>query len=271
MYTDHLIFAVRDLDQAEQALCALGFTLTDRKTFTDDAAGLGNHLVYLDGIYLELMGDVDKARPTSLTPLVQVREGLAGIAVMGGDVEQACRRAHTLGFATDINEFEVHFDADGRDYSGRFRATRLSSPDLKTTWIQIVEELVPYDRTPFYLPHDNGAQKVLKTVFAVMDDTANVQVPVMLGAQAMKGTAHHWYDGAQDLVLLSAADFESAYGYPVDAMAKAEAIPSAVHIEVEDVKTAAAILERNNIDHHNRGDCLVISPQHGCGTVWVME
>lgn len=273
MHTDHLIIAVRDLDDAAAAFRRLGFTLTDRKTFTHDAIGLGNHLIYLDGIYLELMGNVDDERETSLTPILEIRQGLAGIAVMCDGVDEQRQRAHNMGFATSVNEFEVHFESDGRKYDGQFRTTRLSHPGTETTWVQIVEEVVPYDRSPFYLPHANGACKVTKTVFAVPADDTNTQIPKFLGyaGNDVDIAGKRWNDGAQEFELFSATDFESQYGQVIHNTSEHEAIPSAIHLKVKRIDETKSCLDSNGVDYTVLKDCLVIPSEYCCGTTLVFE
>lgn len=273
MQTDHLIIAVRDLDEAQAAYQRLGFTLTDRKSFTDDAEGLGNHLVYLSGIYLELMGNLEEGHATALSPVIALREGLAGIAVICADVAGESARAQAMGFHSEMRQFEVHFEAAGKRYDGRFRVTRLTQSALKTTWVQILEELVPYDRTPFYLPHANGAQRVTKTVFAVKDADDNRLLTTLLGNRdgAANGQASQWQDDAQAFTLIGLDEAEATYGaLPAHADTGA-AIPYAIHLAVEDLERAAGVLRSNDIPFERKPSSLVIPAAACCGTALVFE
>ncbi|MEM6681398.1 MAG: VOC family protein [Pseudomonadota bacterium] len=269
MQTDHLILAVRDLDAAHADFEKLGFTLTDRKAFTHDAAGLGNHLIYLAGIYIELMGNVRADQQTALSPILAQRQGLAGIAVTAGDVEAAVQHAQSLGFLSQVSEFEVHFQADGTDYDGRFRATRLMQPELKSSWVQIVEELVPYDRTPFYRPHKNTALKVTKTVFVDQGDGPAVLTQLL--GQSTNTVPASWADTKQTFALLSAHQFEERYGSLPDINGVNEAIPGAIHIAVESLDEAAGVLDVNAVPFTRGNGACVVTAEHCCGSILVFE
>lgn len=85
---DHVIIAVRDLDQASDDYTALGFTVIYGGRHASGSTH--NALVcFADGTYLELLaatGDPAQAGATDFSPLVRGGEGLVGYALRSHDL-----------------------------------------------------------------------------------------------------------------------------------------------------------------------------------------
>lgn len=84
---DHVVIAVRDLDQAAADFRALGFTLTPRG---HHSIGSQNHCIMFRSTYIELL-----AAPVAHPWLDYYRsfgEGLAAIALATDDADEAARR-----------------------------------------------------------------------------------------------------------------------------------------------------------------------------------
>lgn len=128
---DHLVLAVRDLDAAASTYRGLGFRVGGRNRHP---WGTQNHIVQLDGAFLELVGfgaDIerravsDPAAPfaNTLARFLERREGLAQVALQSPD---ARADAHAFGRAGLISGEVLQFGRTAEGEDGQRREVAFS-------------------------------------------------------------------------------------------------------------------------------------------------
>ncbi len=169
MQLDHIIVAVRDLDQAMDDYRALGFTVF----FGGQHAGGKTHnaLVCLaDGSYIEIIAPTDPANPPDDSPYLGPGRGFAGYALLTDDIDAQARTLKAQGFPIVGPLPGGRKRADGQLLAWRTLFLRGSlSPFL------IVDETPRVLRVPDdadKLAHANGAAGIRELVVAVPDPTA---------------------------------------------------------------------------------------------------
>ena len=137
---DHLVLAVRDLDQARDTYRRLGFTLT---TEAHHPFGTKNSLVQLADQFLELVAIGDAAAippPTAAffsfaafnRDFLQKREGLSMLVLRSSDTNLSHARFATAGLRTyDPVPFErIARGPDGAERKVAFTMDFVSDPDI---------------------------------------------------------------------------------------------------------------------------------------------
>jgi len=183
---DHVVLAVRDLDEAANVFHDLGFTLTPRAAH-EDSMGTSNRLAQFQAHnFIELL-EVD--RPLSLAPheltqsppffsfgahnrdFTAVHEGISMLAFAGDDA-----RADIADFtAAEIPTYAPYdFDRlarlpDGREVTVSFSLAFATSPDMPS-----IAFFVCHNRAqehfwkPAFQTHENGARGI-KAVYLMSD------------------------------------------------------------------------------------------------------
>jgi Glyoxalase-like domain len=164
---DHLIVMVQELDRSAAAWQALGFAITPRGFH--QTGGTANHLIMLEGTYIELLGMAD-SRTTSPYRAMMDSPGLWGIALRGSaERTYALWRERDLE-VSDPTQLARGVEIDGKNELARFHLTMLERSASLPFLIFCCEQLTPQfvwrkDRPP----HANGAVR-LKELVVVADD-----------------------------------------------------------------------------------------------------
>ena len=269
---DHLIFPTTDLDALEQAFSRLGFSLSPRKSFPFGDARVENHLIYLNGGYIELI-DVKKGDVSFVRAVLEKRQGPAGLALRCDEPQSRRARAEALGFDVQCTEFDVSFTVDGKTYEGEFRASLFLSDRYPVTWMQLIEETRPYDRSPFFKPHDNGADRLQKLVIVAGDveKTAGIHDVVMDGSFGAARAPFEWHDGVVAYAAMTPADFEAAYDDAASSDAALQPCFAAAHFLVRDLGAAASHLKSAGVDFTEKNGAIIISSSNAGGLTVVFE
>lgn len=210
---DHLIVMVGDLDGAEHLWRRLGFATTTRGFHR--TGGTANHLIMLDGTYLELLGMADPGQPPAYRDMME-NPGLWGMALRGSALA-TFQLWSSGGFpVADPTDLARGVEIDGRSELARFRLTMLErSPELPFLMF-CCEHLTPEFVWHSGLPsHPNGARKLRELVVLVEDGGTCRQFERITdrpaAASGTMGDATIAL-GNSRIALLSEAAFESRFG-----------------------------------------------------------
>ena len=154
---DHVVVLVRDLDRAERAYAAMGFSLTPRGHHT---LGSQNHCIMFGTDYVELLA-VPRPHPAMqyFTDFLARGEGLGAIAFASHDAAAAQRELADAGIAAEAPlDFSrpVRLGAQSRD--ARFRIVQLPAqhtPGCRTFVCQHFTPEVVW--RPEFKAHEVGA------------------------------------------------------------------------------------------------------------------
>ncbi|MEM9880568.1 MAG: VOC family protein [Pseudomonadota bacterium] len=269
---DHLIIPTLDLDASHAVFQRLGFSMSPRKTFPFGDARVQNHLIYMHGSYIELI-QVVEGQIDFLSRVLAQRKGPAGLALRCAAAQSRRARAEALGFDVDVTEFDVNFTVDGVTYTGDFRASLFLSDAFPVSWMQLIEEIKPYDRSAFFLPHANTTDRLTKLVM-VADDAALVSPIYEIGMDqtAPGATAlRRWNDGIVDYAVTSLVEFTQRYGAAAPAALGAQPFIAAAHFCVDDVEAARSQLQHAGMPFTETDSALYVSASDGDGMAVVFE
>ena len=170
---DHASIIVPDLAVASVAWRALGFRLAPRARHLAPGAdgvahptGTGNHVVMLNGAYLELLAVIDPTRPSATIAGMLARHvgvHIISLAVENAEVEQA--RLQRAGFTTGLTRTER------RTPGGVAMFERLPLSDALPR-MQLIHHMTPELVFPTTLPRHPNPADSLTAVVLVSDAPA---------------------------------------------------------------------------------------------------
>lgn len=166
---DHVIIAVRSLDEAAATYRRLGFTLTPRGLH--EGKGTGNHCIMFKSSYIELLGIVDEsgAKGRLAERVTAQGEGGLGIAYGADDADAAAAALRAAGIAVeDPTELSRPLDLDGKRELVKFRNVMMPGLTLPNVMQFICTHLTPEltrARHEWQL-HPNGATAIDAVVIA---------------------------------------------------------------------------------------------------------
>ncbi len=180
---DHLVLAVRDLDKAHAFYEALGFTPAPRALHP---WGTANHLVQLDGCFLELLGIADAAKIPPHAPghfsfgahnreFLARREGLSMLVFQSHDARRDQAEFAAAGLAT-YAPFDFGREAklpDGGTARVAFSLAFVTDPRMPDSAFFTCQQHAPkYFWKREYQVHANGARTIAEVVMVAPDPPA---------------------------------------------------------------------------------------------------
>lgn len=180
---DHLVLAVRDLDRARAFYESLGFTLTPRAFHP---WGTANHLVQLDGCFLELLGIADAAKIPPHAPgefsfgahnrdFLARREGMSMLVFQSHDARRDRAEFAAAGLQT-YAPFDFGREAklpDGGTARVAFSLAFVTDPRMPESVFFSCQQHAPkYFWKREYQVHANGARTIAEVVMAAPDPPA---------------------------------------------------------------------------------------------------
>ena len=200
---------VQQLDHSQRTWETLGFGTTPRGFH--QTGGTANHLIMLEGTYIELLGMADPATPSPYRAMMS-SPGLWGIALRGS-AEETYRYWREQGLPTSApQDLARAVEIDGRRELARFRLTMLEPSTEVPFLVFCCEHLTPQfvwrkDRQP----HPNGATRLHELVVVADDERALRGIERITARSARR-------DGKDDSVVtfLSPAAYRSRYGSEAD-------------------------------------------------------
>jgi catechol 2,3-dioxygenase-like lactoylglutathione lyase family enzyme len=214
MQLDHIIVAVRDLDQAMDDYRTLGFTVF----FGGQHAGGKTHnalICLADGSYIELIAPTDPANPPDDSPYLGPGRGFAGYALLADNMDAQAKALKAQGFP-----ILGPLPGGRKRADGQLLAWRILFLEGSLSPFLIVDETPRTLRVPDdadKLAHANGAAGIRELVVAVPDLTAATERYVAIFGQdpepgpAMDGaeTRSFRLDGCR-IVIAAATDETSS-------------------------------------------------------------
>ncbi len=272
MCVDHVIVPTKDIDRLEKVYRSLGFSLSPRKTYPFGDAEVDNHLLYMNGCYIEFAA-VTSGRVDLVNDILDKREGPAALAFRCDDPESIRARARDVGFDVQCTDFDVDFTVDGRNYQGTFRASVFVHESYPVSWVQTIEETIPYDRSPFFQPHANTTQGLKKVVLvaAAPSQVAYLYDLIVGHPYTEQSLPLQWKDSIIDYAVLSPELYVSTYGDIAETDREKQPCICALHFGIQDMVVARSILIAANIPFWDRDGQLVISSDVTGGTTIVLE
>jgi catechol 2,3-dioxygenase-like lactoylglutathione lyase family enzyme len=256
---DHVIVAVRNLDQAAMTYRRLGFTLTPRGLH--EGKGTGNHCIMFKNSYIELLGIVDEigAKGRLAERVNQRGEGGLGIAYGADDADAACAALRTAGIAAeDPNELSRPLELDGRRELVRFRNVMLPGLALPNVMQFVCAHLTPEltrARHEWQL-HPNGATGIAEICIAADTPSTYAAEQMALHGNGLKNTR---------ITLANRGELESRFGNALGGAPKDGIV--ALSIEVNEPDAASAMLEMAKVPHHETRAGVIVPATAAHGVV----
>jgi catechol 2,3-dioxygenase-like lactoylglutathione lyase family enzyme len=267
---DHLVLAVRDLDKARAFYEALGFTLTPRAFHP---WGTANHLVQLNGCFLEILGIAEPAKIPPHKPgdfsfgahnrdVLAKREGMSMLVFQSHDARRDQAEFAAAGVQT-YAPFDFGREAklpDGGTARVAFSLAFVTDPRMPDAAFFTCQQHSPkYFWKREYQLHANGARTIAEVIMVAPDPPALAEFFAKLqGKESVRA------DGGK-LTVATARGRISVLTPPIFArrFGTASTGPAAPHfaafrISGIDPATEARRLMAARISHNHRGDAIQV-------------
>jgi len=254
---DHVIVAVRNLDEAAATYRRLGFTLTPRGLH--EGKGTGNHCIMFKDGYIELLGIVDETGAKGrLAERVDAQgEGGLGLAYGADDADKAAAALRAAGIvAEDPNDLSRPLNLDGKRQMVKFRNVMLPGLDLPNVMQFVCTHLTPEltrARHEWQL-HPNGATGIAEVVIATEDVAKYTAVAKTLYDGHLSNTT---------ITIQPRKTIENRFGDALTAAPRAGIV--ALSIGVNEPDAASAMLSMAKVPHSETHNAVIVpaSAAHG--------
>ncbi len=260
---DHVIIAVRNLDQAATTYRRLGFTLTPRGLH--ESKGTGNHCIMFKDSYIELLGIVDETGAKGrLAERVNAQgEGGLGIAYGADDADATVTALRAAGIAAeDPNDLSRPLDLDGKREMVKFRNVMMPDLGLPNVMQFVCTHLTPEltrARHEWQL-HPNGATSISEVIVAAADvDKQTVEAKALTGGHLNNAS----------IAILPRGQIESRLGAALSGAPQNGIV--ALSIQVNEPDAASAMLQMAKIPHTETRTSVIVpaTATHGVAIEFV--
>ncbi|MSP48027.1 MAG: VOC family protein [Alphaproteobacteria bacterium] len=265
---DHVQVVVRDLEMARRTWARLGFTPTPRGRHLN--RGSGNYCLMLREGYIELIGVVDPALPTSnLDAHLAHGPGPIGLAFGAPSAAEAARHLQSAGLApTGPTRLERVLERDGADVRLAFDLVNLPDGAVPGFRGFVCCHLSPDEvREPAWLAHPNGAIAASGFVVAAADPKPVLDaLGRIFGPQAIRGQVVE--TGRERIEVVAPGDLEAVF--PGVRARPGRPLPCLVgmSVRVGDLKRCKAALESTGVDPRpGPGGSLLVAADEATGAV----
>ena len=261
---DHLVLAVNDLDSASEFYKKIGFKITPR---AQHPFGTGNHLVQLQGCFLELLAvtqpeDIPTLDDTAFNFSAYNQDYLTrgqGLSMMVLQTKDAAAdrdefAAYELETYDLFNFSRLAELPDGSKVTVGFTLAFTSVRNLPEAMVFTCQQWRPdlFWKSEFQ-QHPNGAQTITE-VFLVVDDPAPAN-------RLTKGIKLDPVRGK--LSLMSMADFRERF----DGVSVPNGRFGGYSIGVNELESVRRYMEKNEVPYIDKNVSLWITPNWGFGSV----
>ena len=265
---DHLLIAVNDLDLAAATYRRLGFTLSPRALHSAHM-GTANHTIMLESDYLELLGVLAPTQANARwRAALEDGDGLAGFAAAMPSAATAGAAWRRAGFSTsDVISFSRTVERRGGIRTeARFEVVTMPADAVPAMSIFACAHLT---RDAVWLPellnHANSARGIRKLSIAAPDpqlvaDHWSRALPGATGAPIAGGVQLRI--GSHLIDFVDPPSATAGHGL-AGGFERAKAF--AVEVEVADIVACREALRQSGLSPEQRGDLLLIGPEHACG------
>ena len=274
---DHVVVAVRDLDDARAAYERLGFTVTPtaRHPF-----GTANALVQLGEAYIELLAVVDPAAIPEAGEgsfsfagfnrrFLENGEGVSMLALRSADAaaDRAAFAADDLPIYAPMSFRRMARDPAGNEVEVGFSVTFTSDARMPDAGFFTCQH---HDRDklfwPEYRTHDNGAVAIEAVVMASRDPADyHIFFTCLTGQHDMRSDSLKlsFDTGGGKLEIVTPVAARAMYG--VDVAADARPTFIGVRVATADLAAAAVTLRGRGVPFTERMGRLIVPPEAACG------
>lgn len=265
---DHLVLAVRDLDKARAFYETLGFTLTPRALHP---WGTANHLVQLNGCFLELLGIADPAKIPPHKPgefsfgahnrdFLARREGLSMLVFQSHDARSDQAEFAAAGLQT-YAPFDFGREAklpDGGTARVAFSLAFVTDPRMPDSAFFTCQHHAPkYFWKREYQVHPNGARTIAEVVMQAPDPPSLAAFFAKLqGAESVRrdGSSLRIATARGRIAVVEPRVYAARFVHPSEPEATAHF--AAVRISGVDLAAMKTRLTSAQIAHDTRGQAL---------------
>lgn len=266
---DHVQIVVRDLEMARRTWARLGFTLAPRGRHLN--RGSGNYCLMLQEGYIELIGVVDPALPSSnLDTQLALGPGPIALAFGAASGAGAAKHLASAGFDPTGPTFMERTIERPEDMTGRvaFEIVDLEAEAIPGFRGFVCCHLSERElREPSWLEHANGALATSGVIVAA-DNPAPVLASFrrLFGDAAIRGNVVE--TGRERIEIVAPAALDSVYpglkarpGRPLPCLV-------GISVRVDDLKRCKAALESTGVDPRPAPDgSLLVAADEATGTV----
>lgn len=225
---DHLVLAVRDLSKARAFYEALGFTTTPR---AEHPWGTANHLVQLNGCFLEVLGVADPARIAPPKPdefsfgahnrdFLAKRQGMSMLVFQSHDARRDQAEFRAAGLET-YAPFDFGREAklpDGAIARVAFSLAFVTDPRMPEAAFFTCQQHAPkYFWKREFQVHANGARTVAEVIMVAPDPAGLAEFFAKLqGKESVRaaGETLAVATARGRIAVLSAPAFAARFGHP---------------------------------------------------------
>lgn len=269
---DHVQVVVRDLEMAKRTWARLGFTPTPRGRHLN--RGSGNYCLMLREGYIELIGVVDPALPTSnLDVHLAHGPGLIGLAFGASSGAAAARDLTAAGLKpAGPVRLERVLERDGADARLAFDIVDLPEGPIPGFRSFVCCHLSEKElREPAWLEHPNGAVATSGFVVAAADPKPVLDAfGRVFGPEAIRGGVVE--TGRERIQVVTPDALDTIY--PGVRAKPIRPLPCLIgmSVRVDDLKRCKAALESTGVDPKpGPGGALLVPMEEATGTVVVFH
>lgn len=276
---DHLVVAVKDLEQAREAWSRIGFTCTPRGRHRNLATG--NYCIMFPEDYVELIGIVDPSMPDRglMSRMDEGGEGLDRAAFAVRDVDETASALETsgIGFRGPI-DLHRPLELPEGEVEPRFRLIHFEDPATTPG----MQGFICYHTTPeitrgdpAWLSHRNGVVAV-RALTAVHENPESLaegwQKLLGPGCTVLTDDTLTVFTGNHALIIVTPDHLDVMFPRLSEQTGRTSPFIAAATFLSSDVEAAASFLSGNGVDFVRATDgSILISPVEANGTIVAIE
>jgi catechol 2,3-dioxygenase-like lactoylglutathione lyase family enzyme len=275
---DHLVLCVNDLERARGFYARLGFTLTPR---AQHPFGTANHLVQMQGSFLEILGVADRTQIPAAAPgafsfgafnaeFLSRREGFSMLVFQSEDAHGGQRAFATRGLDT-YAPFDFSRRAllpDGSAVTVAFSLAFVTHPAMPEAAFFTCQQHAPqYFWKPEYQRHANGAAAIVEVVMAAEYPAGFADFFGRLVDPKAVATEGNCLRIGLSGGAITVLDRDRLRAWSPEAEVRPSPAFAGYAVAVRDLDAAEAILRRAELPYRKRSGGLQIVPGDAFGTV----
>lgn len=270
---DHVVIAVRDLDDGEARMARIGFRPTPRGYHSAHMGTANATIVLPDGrTYFEVLGIVaPTAENAARRAWLDERQGLYGIAFKSDDAAAAARAFADLGMGpAEPVAFARPVELPAGMTEAAFTTARTDAEAMPGAWVFVCQHHTPAAVwRQDYLDQPNGAQAILE-VLGVADDLDEIERAwsrPFAGLIARMPDRVVFETGTARISFLTPAALAARLGETVRGLSGKAPMLAGLVFQVADLAAAKAFLDGNGVAHESVEGAIRIDPAEACGVV----
>jgi hypothetical protein len=271
---DHVIILVRDLDDGDRRMQALGFRPTPRGVHSAHMGTANATVMLANGTYFETLTVTHPTPANEATrAILAEREGAFGLALKTDDARGAAAEFAAAGIEVgEALDFSRPVDLPGGTEQARFTVARTRAEATPGASLFVCQQHTPdVVWRKDYLEQPNSATGLAELI-GVADDLAKVEdaYEVIFGERVRRSDdAVTIAAGLATISFLSPAALAARFGSLAASVSSPTPRLAAIRFAVEDLGRAKEVLRRNDVPWTASGASILVAPQQACGTLIV--